>query len=43
MTERTKAERLALLNEVLINLGMARCEQIELNHQVESMSDRITN
>ena len=41
MNERTKHERLAQLNEVLINLGMARFEQIERNHQVESMSDRI--
>jgi predicted nucleic acid-binding Zn-ribbon protein len=41
MNDKTKIERLAQLKEVLINLGMARCEQIELNHQVESMNDRI--
>ena len=41
MNDKTKIERLAQLKEVLMNLGMARCEQIELNHQVESMSDRI--
>jgi len=41
MNDKTKIERLAQLKEVLMNLGMARCEQIELNHQVESMNDRI--
>ena len=41
MNDKTKIERLAQLKEVLMNLGMARCEQIALNHQVESMNDRI--
>lgn len=41
MKDKTKAEQLVSLDEVLTNLGLGRCEMIELDHQVESMTDRI--